>query len=458
VLYDWAFRDEPFGQVVRRRRGLYLGLAATWVLLAALMATGPRATTVGFDHGVSAWDYAVNQCVSVIRYVRLALWPHPLILDYGFVRPLAIGAAAPHALLLLVLLGATAVAFARRPWAAFAALWFFVILAPTSSFVPIATEVAAERRAYLPLAGIVVMVVAAIWPLVSKTRWLGPVLLVVATIALASVTWQRNALYRDPAAMWQANTVLVPDNHRAFTNLGIALAQSGRLDDAVTALEQAVEIEPRSTRANYNLANVLVTLGQRQEAIARYEVALETEPRSAAAHHNLGLVLAQVGRLDEAIARFREAILLRPGDAEAHHNLGKALALSGHGAAAVDHLREAARLEPRWAAPLGDAARVLATWPDADVRDGPEAVRLAEEATALIAHADPQLLDTLAAAYAESGRFGEAVATATAALGEAEAAGNDELARQIRTRIELYRRREPYHMPGAPKNRPTPTP
>jgi tetratricopeptide (TPR) repeat protein len=450
ALYDWAYRNEPYRTLWRRRRGLYAGLAATWVVLAVLMAGGPRAGTVGFGHGITGGEYALNQCVAIAGYLGLVVWPDPLLLDHGFPQRLSIGHVLPFAILMAAMVAATVLLFIRRPRLGFPMLWFLVILAPTSSFVPIATEVAAQRRMYLPLAGLVVLAVvvayAVLETVAKRPRLVGAVVVsaVVVAAPLIVVTWRQNARYRDPVAMWEASALAVPDNHRARTNLGIALATGGQLDEAIEQFEASLGIEPDAARTSYNLANALAAQGRLDEAIGRYRTVLEAEPDSAEAHHNLGIALGKQGDLVGATRHFREAVRQKPRDAEARHNLGKALALGGRPTEALDHLRRASQLQPGWAAPSRDAAWILATWPAPDTRNGAEAIALARRAAALTGRGDSRTLDTLAAAYAESGRFDEAAGTAQQALALAEAVGDDGLAKGIRARLALYRRHEPY--------------
>ncbi len=260
VLYDWAYRDEPWREVWRRRRGLYAGLAATWLILLALMATGPRSGTVGFGLGVSAWQYGLNQCVSIVGYLRRAVWPGGLVLDYGFPRPLTIVDAAPWAAILAGLLAATGWLLLRRPRLGYPAAWFFAILAPTSSIVPIATEVAADRRVYLALAGPVVLAVVTGFAMMNRAKPLARHLVVTAiALALGVATWHRAALYHDPVALWEQSVEAVPLNHRALTNLATALAAQGDFDQAAARLRQALQLEPASTTAAANLEALLAT-------------------------------------------------------------------------------------------------------------------------------------------------------------------------------------------------------
>ncbi len=424
VAYDWAYRSRPFAVVFRSRRWLYLALAATWVVLAALMTRGPRAETVGFGHGVSGWQYALNQCVVITHYLRLVVWPSPLVIDYGFPRPITAAQAAPYAIVVTGLVATAALWFLRRPASGFPAVWVFAVLAPTSSLVPIATEVAAERRMYLPLAGLVVLAVVGVygiafrWPVeASPGRTRRPLTGAVLTIALLSAVaglswtaWRRTMRYHRPLEIWALTVAAVPDNHRALTNYGIALAAAGRLDEAVRRLTEAVDVNPDSPRARYNL----------------------------------GLALAQQGALADAVTHLRAVIDTRPEHAAAHYNLAKALALTGGAVEARRHFERAVGIDPDRPATLRDAAWLLATWPDPQVRDGQQAVRLAERAAALTLERDPAVLDVLAAAYAEAGDFDRARRTA----GRAAALAEGELAAAIETRLELYRVDRPFRVTG----------
>ena len=158
VLYDRVFVFDSFRDAIRSRRGLYAGLAATWAVLAALMWSGPRSAVGGFSTGISPWTYLLNQAQMIAHYLRLTVWPRSLVVFYGWPVALTLGDVLPYALLVTALLAATIVALVRAPALGFLGAWFFMTLAPTSSVVPIATEVGAERRMYLPLLALIVLV------------------------------------------------------------------------------------------------------------------------------------------------------------------------------------------------------------------------------------------------------------------------------------------------------------
>src|SRR5262249_33967100 len=144
-------------QAFRARWRFYLSLASTWIVLIVLVWTAPRGLSAGFSaHDAAPWTYLLNQCVMIVRYLKLALWPQDRVLFYGWPRPLGVGDIVPQALLILSLIVLTIAGFTRARTFAFFGCWFFLTLAPTSSVLPIATEVGAERRMYLPLVAVIV--------------------------------------------------------------------------------------------------------------------------------------------------------------------------------------------------------------------------------------------------------------------------------------------------------------
>ena len=159
VLYDAVFVFGSLKGAFRERGGFYATLSLAWVVLAAVMWSGPRVHSAGFTSGLHPWTYLLNQTVMITRYLRLAVWPDALVVNYGWPLELALRDVLPYALLITGLLVVTAVALVRRPMWGYLGAWFFVTLAPTSSIVPIVTEVGAERRMYLPLVALVVLAV-----------------------------------------------------------------------------------------------------------------------------------------------------------------------------------------------------------------------------------------------------------------------------------------------------------
>lgn len=358
LLYDRTFVSGSFPASFRRHVGLYVGLALTWLILGAVLLTWPRSDTVGFGHGVTAWEYLRTQAGVILWYLRLCFWPRPLVISHGWPIAATVSQWLAPGLIVVALLGLTLWGLWRRHWAGFVGSWFFLILAPTSSVVPIITEVAAERRMYLPLAAVVVLVVIGGGWIVRKAldrpsaqrpvpQLLGGGLAAVLAGLLGYGTVQRNQDYRSAVAIWRDAVAHCPENHTAHVNLGNALFAIGEIDEGLRQYDTALEIKPDHAETHYNLANVLVDQQRLPEAIEHYHEALRIRPDFAEAHNNFGRALALQDRLDEAVAHFTQALRIKPDYLEAHVNLGKAFAREQKWGEAVAHFDEALRLDAR---------------------------------------------------------------------------------------------------------------
>jgi tetratricopeptide (TPR) repeat protein len=244
-------------------------------------------------------------------------------------------------------------------------------------------------------------------------------------VAAASVHYRR-ALERNP------------EYAEAHNNLANTLFEQGQMAAAIAHFQQALQLNPQYVEAHNNLGNALFHQGQAAEAISQYQQALDLDPNYIGAHYNLAISLNQMGRLDEAIVHYRQTLQIDPRHTGARSGLGIALYQQGNPAQAVPLWRESLRAEPNQVLILNLAAWVLATSPDATVRNGAEAIELAERAVRLSGSQDPALLDTLAAAYAEAGRFPQAVQVARQALTLAAAQNRNHLTAVLPGRIRLY--------------------
>ena len=236
-----------------------------------------------------------------------------------------------------------------------------------------------------------------------------------------------------------------PNNVQAHNNLGAALVQAGKLDEGIVQLREVLEVSPDYAEARNNLGDALLRKGTLDEAIAQFRKVLEVNPESAGVHFNLGRALARKGRLDEAIEHLQKAADADPGFAAAQYVLGDSFYLRGNIPEALAHWRKGLQLEPDDLPVLNQTAWVLATCPQASARNGAEAVGLAERALQLSGGREPAVLDTLAAAYAEVGRYPEAVETARRAQALATQQNKRPLAERLAARIALYEARVPFH-------------
>ena len=343
LLYDRTFLAGSLREALRRRGPVHAALFATWGLLAALvLGAGNRGGTIGGAAGVAWHEYALCQFRAVVHYVRLALWPDPLIFDYGpdFV---SVGTAAPYGIVVILLVAATTVALWRKPALGFIGAWFFVLLAPTSSVVGGTRQMLAEHRMYLSLAAVVLLV------MLAGDRWIGRRahgLWAVLALALGFATVARNADYRSELALYTDTVAKRPDNPYARYNLGKALAEAGRYAEAVVHDREAVRLRPQLVGAQYNLANALAELGRLAEARVHYLAAVTLKPDYAKAHFNLGNVLRQLDDPEAALTHYRAAVQHDGGYLEARDNLGSLLMERGQLAEAENQFAAVLRARP----------------------------------------------------------------------------------------------------------------
>lgn len=344
LLYDRTFIAGTFREALRRRPWFYAELAATWLLLGWLvMQAGNRGATAGFGLGITPWHYLLTQCSALVRYVRLVVWPAPLVLDYGTATTKSLAEVWPQAALLLGLLGATVIALARRPPWGFLGAWFFLLLAPTSSVLPLATQTVAEHRMYLPLAAIIAAIVVGVWHILGRRS---VIVFVAIAIAFGALTARRNIDYRSAISIWQDNIAKRPDSPRPYGELASALSNAGRRPEALAAYETAVRLLPNYPKVRHNYAVALADAGRLDEAAAQFELALVQLPTLVDAHYGLGNVRHEQGRNAEALACYDAAIRLRPDFALAHNNAANILANFGRTDEALVHYAAAVRAEP----------------------------------------------------------------------------------------------------------------
>jgi len=403
LLHDRTFVAGSFAEAWRRRRTFYRSLAATWILLAWLVIGAEnRSGSAGFGGGVSPWHYALTQCQAIVHYLWLCAWPHPLVFDYGtrLVRdPLAV---VPQALLLLSLVAAAGWAVWRRPALGFPGVWFFAILAPSSSLVPVVTQSMAEHRMYLSLAAVLSLVVLASYVRLGRRSlfvWL------VVAVGWGGLTMRRNRDYRTEAGLWRDTIAKCPDNPRAHNALGNVLADANRLDAAVDAFRRAGECDPAYAESRNNLGVVLHKLNRRDEASRAFAEALALNPGYAAAHYNLANLLDEDGRRDEARRHYLRVLELTPDEpatlvrlAELEVRSGDVFAAEKHYKAALEHAPAGTANATRFS--LGYLLVTQGRWSEAlDVLR--EAVRA--DPTSAIAHYN------LANALVQSDRLADAV-------------------------------------------------
>lgn len=444
LLYDRVFAFRSCREAFAVRRNLYGALAASWMLVGAILVLRPH-STIGFAAGVDAWTYALNQAEMISRYLRQAVWPDALVLDYGLPRPLSLGTVWAGAALIAALVAASIVALFRWPRVGFLCVVFFILLAPTSSVIPITTEVGAERRMYLALAALTIMgVVGGAWVtdrlrprLPRRVGDLLPAAAVAAAFAwvgtLGVLTTHRNAEFATAVTLWRTSVERWPQG-RARISYAAALADAGDHESAISQLQLAVHDFPT---ARFTLGQELSVAGRYEEATRELSAFIAAESGAEdqlPARMLLASIFVKAGRFDEATAEFRRVVDLFPSNPVPRERLASLLFDRGNAADAAMQYRELLRHAPEnavWRARLGRALAVSGRLDEAEAAYR-QALRV-----------EPRTVEArtgLAAVLLETGHIDEAAVHAQAALaldpGDAPAHNILGAARAIRGRLD----------------------
>jgi tetratricopeptide (TPR) repeat protein len=272
---------------------------------------------------------------------------------------------------------------------------------------------------------------------------------VLIVLALAWTAFVQTSYWRNSEILWRHALAVTADNDVAHNNLGwYIVSVTGEQDEAISHFESAARIRSGKRDPHYdlasafvqmNLADTLARKGRSDDAMVHYEEAIRLQPNYADAYYNRGNVLFAKGRIDEAIADWEKALQMQPNDADAHTSLGNALLQKGSLREAIAHYVTAQALSPEDPHSRNNVAWVLATSSDSSIRDGARAVGFAQEAVQLSGGREPRFLRTLAAAYAESGRFSEAIAAAKQAAVIATMQAKPDMAKRLEKDLVLFR-------------------
>jgi tetratricopeptide (TPR) repeat protein len=399
------------------------------------------------------WLWRVqNAFVSYVIYVWKTLWPTNLAVFYPHPNDTLAIWEVIFAILLLLAITAAAIVFrSQRPYLLTGWFWYLVMLVPVIGLVQVGEQGHADRYTYLPHIGLFLLVVwlAADVAAVRQSRpRFTMAAAIVIVVALACAAFVQTSSWRNSETLWSHALAVTSDNDVAHNNLGYLCDARDEVDKAISHFETALRIRSGKQDPHYdvgsafmqmNLANALARKGQSDEAMVHYNEAIKLQPYYADAYYNRGNVLFGKDRIDEAIADWEKTLQMQPSDANAHTGLGNALLRKGSLREAITHYEQALALAPEDPHCRNNIAWVLATSSDASIRDGARAVDLVEVAVALSGGREPRFLRTLAAAYAESGRFSEALAVAQQAIAIAKMQGKARLATALEKDRMLYR-------------------
>ncbi|MEY2430101.1 MAG: hypothetical protein QOJ40_2986, partial [Verrucomicrobiota bacterium] len=347
-----------------------------------------------------------NALVSYGRYLGKFLWPQTLSVLY------------PHpgewpAMQVLfctaLLLGVTVVVIAlarRRPYLLVGWLWFLGTLVPVIGLIQVGIQSMADRYMYLPMLGLLVMLVWGIGEALPSLQWGVKAQKLASAISLgacACLSWRQEQYWRNSETLFRHTTKVTRDNYLAYNNLGFYLSHQGRMAEAMENYRSALKIRPNYEDAHNNLGYALAGQKKYVEAIAEYDEALRASPNHVEVHNNLGNALAETGNTEAAITHYRIALAQKPDHADAHNNLGIALAMQGKFDEAIEQFRDAIRYKPKYASAhsnLGNALAIQHKIEEA-IKEYQESLRLNPE--------DPQAHNNLGNALSEEGRTEEAI-------------------------------------------------
>ena len=429
---------------------------------------------------------AENAIVSYVRYLRLLLWPADLAPFYPHPQatlPLLLVIAAA---VLLVAISAVALYYRRkRPYLTTGWGWYLIMLLPVIGLVQVGDQALADRYTYLPQIGIVLAIT---WTAAEATAGIRQLQRFVAftavavTVTLAWCACYQTRYWRNSESLWMHTLAVTENNDLAHNNLGDVWLKSGHVDDAIREYQAALKITPESPVARnnlgsaffkqgkvaeaiqefrrvlsrdvqsitgrFNLAAALLRSGRATEAVAEYEKVLAIKPDFAQGHLALGHALMRAERLADAIAQFKIAVQLQPGYAHARNSLATAFAAKQQWGEAIRCWRETLEIDPNDVAAQSGLAWTLATAPDPTLRNGAEALAISQRLSQTTEASNPMILRVLAAAYAEAGRFPEAIETTERGITLATSQYRSDLAALLQSDLKLLQSAQPLRDAG----------
>lgn len=422
-----------------------------------------------------------NAFVSLGLYLVQTIWPAKLAVFYPFPPNGIVWWEVAAGIAVFLAISVTAWIYRQtRPYLITGWLWYVGMMVPVLGIVQVGIQSHADRYMYLPQIGLCLTITWLAADVFGRWRYRTPAAVVASTVVLGSLAWRayaQTSYWRDSESLWehavavtadnemtrehlsdayldknrvddaivQARAAIAaqPDSADAHGVLGAALARKGPFDEAITELQTALRLNPRLARAHYNLGNAFLQKGDIAAAIENYEEELRLQPQFAEGHNNLANALFKKGQIDQGLAHLKIALELNRNYPEAHNNLGIAFSQRGRMPEAIAEWQKVLELQPDNLEANCNLAWIFATFPDQSVRSGSRAVECAEKAVRLSDGKNARIWRLAAAAYAEAGRFPEAIKAAETGLALAQSEGNSALAQTLESNIAQFRSGSP---------------
>src|SRR5213082_59143 len=411
LLLDYWPLDRIRGQLRRRMLEKIPLIALSAISSVATFVAQKGA--VGWTEQLPILERIDNAVVSYVLYIWQMLWPLRLAVFYPHPENRLPLWEIICSLLFLISISVVAIALRKqRPYLITGWFWYLGMLVPVIGLVQVGWQGRADRYTYLPQIGLYIAVTWGIADVTAAWRWQREILTAGTAIVVGLLSWRASvqaSYWRDSETLFTHALAVTSNNDVAENNLGIVFLQKGNLDEAISLLQAAVDLRPENSPAHENLAKALLQKGQVTDALVHYRRLLELQPDNIEVHNIVGTVLIQQGQAREAVEEWQKVLAIQPDNGNAMSNL----------------------------------AWVFATSPDDSLRDGAKAVQLAEQAMRISGGRIPIIFRTLAAAYAENGRFSEAIQTAQQGIKLANSQGNSELAAELNGNIALYQEQRP---------------
>ncbi len=408
LLFDRLLVAASWKELWQRRKWMHMGLFASWSILwgigfFSLFKTHNNTTSAGgaLAGVITPFEYLTVQSGIILYYLKLCVWPSVLVFDYGWPPPDSFSQYALAFGVLAVLFGLTVVLLIRSVRWSILPMAFFLILAPTSSLMPIA-DLAVEHRMYLPLVCVCVGLVLLLARLCRSQFRLAVMLLLALSLVLGLRTWVRVQDYRSSLTLWRSVLDAVPNAPRARLHYAQALTQAHRIDQAIEQFHIGIKHHPDDSRFYHNLGQLYLQIGQLSQARPLLEKALQMQDNDPVYWFNIAKINRLEGRIDQAMQGYEQTLRLKPDHVGALSDLAEILAIHGRWDEALHRLDQAQQLAPDQATLLINRANIL-------LRAGrPEpALAAAQQAVLLMAH-HPSAMNVLASAYAANGQWKQA--------------------------------------------------